>query len=155
VRQRRAALSGLKSIGGEEAVPDFIRCLADESPALVRDAARTTQPWLHRVPARELFDLATGTKPWHVQKNACLLIFEMGRWVSLPWLFRLIAGKDQRVAVLAEHLAQRWFSPPRSTRVFTTLEDSNRQAVEDAISKNEPRLPVEFVAQVRDWLTRS
>jgi HEAT repeat protein len=153
-RERRAALAGIASLGAEAAVPDFLRCLSDDSPALVREVVKVSRRWVHLMPAKELFDLASEDRPWHVRKSACRLIFEMGKWKSLPWLIRLVAGKDQRVAALAESLAQAWFSFPRSTRVFTTLEAFDRQAIESALEACEPRLSTDFVTKVRDWLSR-
>jgi hypothetical protein len=155
VSGRRAAIAALASLGRESAVPDLLRSLQDGSPAVVREARKAVHPWLHLVPAEDLFNLAAMPGPWHVRKNACQLIFELGKWKSLPGLIRLAADEDHRVAQLARELGEAWFSYPRATRVFTTLLDSDREAIEAAITANQSRIPAAFVAVVQDWLARA
>ncbi len=111
---RRAAIRGLVRLGGESVVDDLVQRIADTSAAVVREARKALIPMLHLVDVERLFRLAKSEQPWHVQRAACVLIFELGRWKSLPWLIRLTAGEDARVGELTQQLANAWFSPPRS-----------------------------------------
>jgi HEAT repeat protein len=152
---RRAAVRGLVLLGRESVVDDLVQGMADASPAVVREARNALVPMLHLVDPERLFRLTTSEHPWHVQRAACRLIFELGRWKSLPWLVRLTAGEDARVSELAQQLANAWFSPPRSWRVFTTLEDTDRRAIEDALAEYSPRIPAALSNTIRDWLSRA
>jgi HEAT repeat protein len=151
---RRAALRGIASLAEEAAVADILRCLDDVSPAVVREAQKNIAPLLYLVDAERLFQLSSGNRPWHVRRTACRLIFELGKWKSLPWLIRLSVHEDQRIAQLAQELAAAWFSFPRATRVFTTLLDAERQAILEAVDATRNRIPIGFLASIEDWLTR-
>lgn len=149
---RRAAVRGLVRLGGESAVNDLVDRIADASPSVVREARKALHPLLHVVDANRLLQLARSDQPWHVQRSACMLIFELGRWKSMPWLIPLVAGENTRVADLARQLTNAWFSPPRSWRVFTTLEGTDRRAIEDVLAQYGPRVPAALSSTIREWL---
>ncbi|TWT36624.1 hypothetical protein KOR34_15300 [Posidoniimonas corsicana] len=84
-------------------------------------------------------------------KSLCLrLLFEMGKWKSLPWLIRAFKLEDPSLRELAEQLALTWLN---SNRVFTKPSRLEREAIIDAYAAAEAIMPKTFAEELQSRLS--
>jgi len=87
------------------------------------------------------------------KQTALRLIFEKGKWDSLPWLIPAADHCDETVASNALAFIEAWFTPPLCNRVFTRPSPSEREAIQDAISAKKESLPGGFAYKLNSWIT--
>jgi hypothetical protein len=152
-RIRWAAIRGIARIAKEEAVPDLVKSLTDHSTSVVREAKKQLQPFSHSVPAEALFAIVRDGETSFIRWVALALIFEKGKWQSLPWLIRVaFTGKDE--STLARRYIEAWFSPPLCNRVFSRPSAKEREAIAHAIAEARLEPADEFVGRLQEWLDR-
>jgi HEAT repeat protein len=148
-RIRRVAIRGIARIVREGAVDDLVRLLRDNSPSVVREAKRQLEEFLGDVSGESLFAIVNEATKEHARRCAVQLIFDKGKWQSLPWLIRIAVQADEVVASMARRFIDAWFSPPLCNRVFTKPSVAEKKAIAEAVDG----LPDDmFLAQVREWL---
>jgi HEAT repeat protein len=149
---RRAAIRGLARIAKEEAVVDLVRALRDRIPSVVREAKKQLMNFLNDVPGDSLFAVVNEADTEHARKCAVRLIFNKGKWQSLPWLIQIASQEDEAVASLSRRLIEAWFSPPLCNKVFTKPSTDERQAIHEAMGRLRRETDVEFSAKLHEWL---
>lgn len=150
--RRRAAVFGIARIGGESAVPKLLKSLRDDSPSVSREAGRQLRPFAHLIQGSELLNIVFDDPRDHVRTVSLRLIFEMGKWRSLPWLIRSLAHQDPNVTSQAEELIESWFSPPLSCKVFTRSTDHDRQAINQALDESKHAINRQILSNLQSWL---
>jgi HEAT repeat protein len=151
-RFRRAAIRGIARIGQERAVDELVKSLQDGSPSVVREAKQQLEPYLNAVPGEVLLAVVTNSTAVHARRCAIRLIFDKGKWQSLPWLIRAASYPDEAVALCARRFIEAWFSPPLCNRVFTKPSVAEREAIEEAMSALPRESGENFLAKLRKWL---
>lgn len=149
---RRAAVRGLAILGKESVVPELVGCLRDVSPGVIREAGRKLVPLRNSVPGEMLLSVVLEGESDHAKQMALRLIFEKGKWDSLPWLIRAADHRDGTVAKNARSFIEAWFSPPLCNRVFTKPSPSERLLIEEAVSAKKESLPKPFLEKLIGWL---
>lgn len=149
---RRAAVRGLSALGKERVVPELVGCLRDASPAVIRETGRRLMPLLNSVPGDVLLKIVHDGESEQAKQTALRLIFEKGKWDSLPWLIRAADHPDDAVAKNSRSFIEAWFSPPLCNRVFTRPSPSERQAIDEAIAAKKQSLPTPFLDKLDGWL---
>ncbi len=149
---RRAAIRGIARIAREGAVDDLLRSLRDGSPSVVREAKHQLESFLGDVSGDSLFAILTEARSENTRRCAVQLIFDKGKWQSLPWLIRIAFHQDQETAAVARRFIEAWFSPPLCNRVFTESSAMERQAIDEALHGLRPPLDDSFLARVQEWL---
>lgn len=149
---RRAAIRSLASLGGEHVALELAECLQDESLSVVREAGRRLVPVVNSTPGEKLFQVVMKGESEQARQTALRLIFEKGKWDSLPWLIRAVSHRDASVAINAQRFIEAWFTPPLCNRVFTRMSPSDRHAIEEAIAAKKESLPKRFLELLKGWL---
>jgi HEAT repeat protein len=149
---RRAAVRGLAALGKEHAVSDLVGCLRDQSPAVVRETGRRLQPLLNSVPGDMLLTVVNDGESEHAKRTALRLLFEKGKWDSLPWLIRAADHPDDTIAKNAQSYIEAWFSPSLCNRVFTRPSQAENKAIEEALAAKKVSLPKQFLNKLTAWL---
>ena len=150
---RRAAIRGLAALGKENVTPELVECLRDRSPGVVREAGRRLMPLLNFVPGGNLLQVVMNADSQQARQTALRLIFEKGKWESLPWLIRTADHPDASVAAHAQSLIEAWFTPPICNRIFTKPSPSEQQAIEEAVSIMKESLQKPFLEKLEAWLS--
>jgi HEAT repeat protein len=148
-RFRRLAIRGIARIVREGAVDDLVRLLRDSSPNVVREAKRQLEEFLGDVPGESLFAIVNEANNEHARRCAVQLIFDKGKWQSLPWLIRIALQADEAVASMARRFIEAWFSPPLCNKVFTKPSAAEKKAIDAAMDG--PRDDM-FPAKLRGFL---
>lgn len=149
-KYRRVAIRGIARIARELAVDDLVRMLRDRSPSVVREAKTQLQSFLNDVPGEAVFSIVNEADTEHARRSAVQLIFDKGKWQSLPWLIRIASLVDEAVALSARRLIAEWFSPPLCNKVFTKPSVAERKAMADAM-ETFPK-DDQFFGEVQKWL---
>jgi len=149
---RRATVRGLAALGKEVVAPELVGCLRDESPGVIREAGRKLVPLLTSVPGELLLKVVLEGESEQARQTALRLIFEKGKWDSIPWLIRAADHRDESVATSAQSFIEAWFMPPLCNRVFTRPSPSKRKVIEEAVSAKKESLPRPFLAKLEGWL---
>jgi HEAT repeat protein len=149
---RRAAIRGIARIAQEAAVAELVKSLQDTSPSVVRETKRQLEPYLNAVGGDVLLAVVRDASTEYARKCAIKLIFEKGKWQSLPWLIRATSYPDQAVAPLARRFIEEWFSPPLCNRVFTKPSVAERRAIEEAMSALPPEGGEDLLGKLQKWL---
>ena len=150
---RRTAIRGLATVGKEAVAPELVGFLRDEGPGVVREAGRRLAPMLNSIPGELLLKVVLECDSEQSRETALRLIFEKGKWDSLPWLIRAADHRDESIAKIARSFAKAWFSPPLCNRVFTTPSPSEMSLIADAISAKKESLPKSFLEDLTRWLS--
>jgi HEAT repeat protein len=150
---RRAAIRGLAVLGKESVTPELVECLRDRSPGVIREAGRRLVPLLNFVPGGDLLQVVMEGDSQQARQTALRLIFEKGKWESLPWLIRAADHPDASVAANAQSLIEAWFTPPICNRIFTRPSPSEQQAIEEAVSVKKESLQKPFLEKLEAWLS--
>jgi HEAT repeat protein len=151
-RFRCVAIRGIARIAREGAVDDLLRSLRDSSPSVVREAKRQLESFLGDVSGESLFAILTEAHSENTRRCAVQLIFDKGKWQSLPWLIRIAFRGDQEMALVARRFIEAWFSPPLCNKVFTKPSAIERQAIDEALHSLRPSQDDLFLARVQEWL---
>jgi HEAT repeat protein len=149
---RRAAIRGLAALGKEAVAPELAGCLHDESPGVVREAGRKLVPLVNSVPGEMLLKVVLEGDSEQAKQTALRLIFEKGKWDSLPWLIRAADHRDASVAKKAQSFIEAWFTPPLCNRVFSRPSPSEQQAIDEAVSAKKASWPKPFLDKLEGWL---
>lgn len=149
---RVAGVQGVARIAKERAFENLVRALQDESPSVVREAKKQLEPYMSEVHGEVLFAVAKEASGGPAKRYALELIFDMGKWQSLPWLIRAASLPDETVASLARRLTEAWFSPPSCNRVFTKPTVAQRKAVDEAVEELQRKPGDTFLQKMRGWL---
>ena len=149
---RRAAIRGIARIAKEEAADDLVRALRDGSPSVVREAKQQLEPFLDDVPGDSLFAVVNEVDGETARRCAVQLIFDKGKWQSLPWLLRIAFGEDQLCALLARQRIEAWFSPPLCNKVFTKPSAVEKKAIDEAMDELRSFMKDAFVGKMHEWL---
>ncbi|HAY81485.1 MAG TPA: hypothetical protein DCY79_16900 [Planctomycetaceae bacterium] len=113
----------------------------------------TVQPHAARLGAEYLASLITADTPEHGGRSILRMVFEIGKWQSLPVLVRAAAmNVHAEIAFYAERLIELWFTPPRSVRVFTRPTESQRKQLVDSLAAARQEMRPEFLADISKWL---
>ncbi|TWT48990.1 HEAT repeat domain-containing protein [Botrimarina hoheduenensis] len=145
-RFRRVAISGLARLLGDQVIHELVGWLADESPGVAKQAARSLQAHAAIVEGEQLWSVLTRSPTDNGRRTCLRLFYEMGKWKSLPWLIRAFTLNDQLVSEQSEELARRWLD---SNRVFTQPSLSEQDALTNAYREAKAMLPESFAAELR------
>jgi len=137
---------------GEGAVDDLIRLLRDGSPSVVREAKRQLEEFLGDVPGESLFAVVNEANNDDARRCAVQLIFDKGKWQSLPWLLRIASQADEPSASMARRFIEAWFSPPLCNKVFTKPSAAEKKAIDEAMDGLRTQHDEAFLAKVQEWL---
>lgn len=148
-RFRRVAIAGLARLMGEQIAHDLVDWLADESPAVAKQAARSLQDYVTAIEAEKLWGVLTRSGSDSGRKACLRLFYEMGKWKSLPWLIRSFTLGSPFVSEEAELLARTWLN---SNRVFTKPSEDERQAIIEAYEAAREAVRAEFTDELRSRL---
>jgi HEAT repeat protein len=151
-RFRRVAIRGIARIVREGAVDDLVRLLRDSSPSVVREAKRRLEEFLGDVPGESLFAIVNEASKEHARRCAVQLIFDQGKWQSLPWLIRIAFQADEAIASMARRFMEAWFSPPLCNKVFTKPSAIEKKAIDEAMDGLRTSMNDSFVGKVQEWL---
>ena len=151
-RFRSAAIRGIARIAREGAVNDLLRSLLDDSPSVVREAKRQLESFLGDVSGDSLFAILNEAHSENTRRCAVQLIFDKGKWQSLPWLIRIAFRGGQETASLARRLIEAWFSQPLCNKVFTKPSAIERQAIDEALHGLRAPQDDSFLPRVQEWL---
>jgi HEAT repeat protein len=149
---RRAAIRGIAKIGQERAVDELVKSLHDGSPSVLREAKQQLEPYVNAVPGEVLLAVVTNSTAAAARRCAIQLIFDKGKWQSLPWLIRAASCPDEAVTLSARRFIEAWFSPPLCNRVFTKPSVEERKAIEEAMSALPQESGENLLAKLRKWL---
>jgi HEAT repeat protein len=150
---RRAATRGLAALGKETVVAELLECFWDESPGVVREAGRGLASLLNSVPGEMLLQIVVESESEQARQMALRLIFEKGKWDSLPWLIRASSHRIPSVSANSQSFIEAWFTPPLCNRVFTQPSPLERQAIETAVAVEKELLPKLFLEKLQVWLS--
>jgi HEAT repeat protein len=153
--RRRAAVRAFANVGGETALPDLVRYLQDDSPAVIREVRKHLEASPSSLDGERLFRVAMEDHRGQVKEMAILLINAMGKWGSLPWLIRASVQPGRSASEFAQGLAEAWFTPPGCNRVFTTPSRQERQAIMEALDSSRRELDETFQRKLDFWLKNS
>jgi hypothetical protein len=151
-RIRRVAIRGIARIARDGAVDDLVRLLRDRSPSVVREARNQLEEFLGDVPGNALFAIVNEADSEHARRCAVQLIFDKGKWESLPWLIRIAFQADEAAASLAQRFVEAWFSPPLCNKVWTKPSLVEKKAIDMAMDAARSRQDDTFLAKVQEWL---
>lgn len=151
-RFRRVAIRGIARIAREGSVDDLVRLLRDRSPSVVHEARIQLEAFPDSVPGETLFALANEADSDHAKQCAVRMIFNKGKWPSLPWLIRVAFSMDESTAPLARKFIEAWFTPPLCNRVFTKPLAAEKMAIDEAIDGLSPHQGDPFQEQVTKWI---
>jgi hypothetical protein len=153
--RRRAAVRAFAKVGGESALPDLLRYLQDDSPAVIREVRKHLEASASSLDGEWLCRVATEDDRQHVREMAIRLINARGKWGSLPWLIRASVQRELSTAELAQGLVEAWFTPPGCNRVFTTPSRHERQAIVEALDDARRQMDQTFLRKLDLWLKDS
>lgn len=151
-RFRVVGLRGIARVAGEQAVDDLVRSLLDVSPSVVHEAKRQLERLSSEAPSEALFAIVNEATGEYARRYAVQLIFDKGKWQSLPWLIRIASLPEESVASLARRLTEAWFSPPLCNRVFTKPTAGQRKAIDEAIQELRGGPGGAFQVKLQGWL---
>ena len=134
------------------AVNDLVRLLRDSSPSVVREAKRQLEEFLGDVSGESLFAIVNDASMEYARRCAVQLIFDKGKWQSLPWLIRIAFQADEAIALLARRFMEAWFSPPLCNKVFTKPSAIEKKAIDEAMDGMQTSMDDSFVGKVQEWL---
>jgi hypothetical protein len=142
-------------VGGESALPDLLRYLQDDSPAVIREVRKHLEASASSLDGEWLCRVATEDDRQHVREMAIRLINARGKWGSLPWLIRASVQRELSTAEFAQGLVEAWFTPPGCNRVFTTPSRHERQAIVEALHDARRQMDQTFLRKLDLWLKDS
>lgn len=150
--RRRAAVRGLARIGGEAVTNELIQCLRDDSPGVTREARRQLEGPGRVLSGELLLGIINSDVRPHCRRVAVRLIFDMGKWRSLPWLIYAAVHCDPDTAAQARRFIEAWFSPPLCNKVWTKPSSSEKEAINVALSRSRESFDVPFQQKLDAWL---
>jgi HEAT repeat protein len=150
--RRRAAVRGLGLLGGEYVVGELVGYLRDDSPSVFKAVSQQLLDRLDAVPPEQLYDIVAHDHRPNVRDNTLRLIFEIGKWRSLPWLIKATAHEDESTSQCSQQLVERWFTPPLCNKVFTKPSTEERRAIDEAIATTASGLVKGFYSKLQGWL---
>jgi hypothetical protein len=153
--RRRAAVRAFAKVGGESALPDLLKYIQDESPAVIREVRKHLEISPSSLDGERLYRVAMEDHRGHVRETALRLINAMGKWGSLPWLVRASVQPDRSTGELAQRLVEAWFTPGACNRVFTTPARHERQAIIEALDDSRQEMDETFQRKLDLWLKDS
>ncbi len=151
-RFRCMAIRGIARIAKDDASGDLVRSLWDSSPRVVREAKTQLKPFVNNIAGETLFEIVSQSGVESSRRCVLQLIFEKGKWQSLPWLIRIACLDDDSLATKARHLVEEWFSPPLCNKVFTKPNASERRAIDAAIEASRRKPEDKFLERVQECL---
>ena len=80
--RRRAAVRAFAKVGEESALPDLLRYLQDDSPAVIREVRKHLEASPSSLDGEWLCRVATEDHRHHVRETALRLINAMGKWAQ-------------------------------------------------------------------------
>lgn len=110
------------------------------------------EEFLGDVPGESLFAIVNEASKEHARRCAVQLIFDKGKWQSLPWLIRIAFQADEMIALLARRFIEAWFSPPLCNKVFTKPSAIEKKAIDEAMDGLRTSMNDSFVGKVQEWL---
>lgn len=149
-KYRSAALRGIARIAAANAFTELVDGLCDMSPKVVRLSAKLIRDRLSTADVSRIYAVVRQATWRHSRFAALGLIFEAGKWRSMPWMIKAIEHWDQETCEEAARLFEMWFTPPYVNRVFTRPSADEWQAIQNALDD----LPGPRAAWARDRLTR-
>jgi hypothetical protein len=150
--RRRAAIRGLGRMAGESACDLLANQLRDESPSVVREVVRQLRRLRCLTDGEQLLPAVLDDTREFVQDAALLLITDLGKWQSLPFLIRAAACGNQRIAARAEEFVEAWFTPPRCNRIFTRPTEAESRSIRAARKELNHSLSQIFSAKLARWI---
>ncbi len=145
-RVRKAAVTALGRLLGDNAVEQLLPMLNDHSTKVGQAALAFLSQRTHLVPAARLGTMFVSSLE-HSQILIVELLDKMNLWASMPYSLRIIASGSEAIARRACDLLV-----GRLDRVFTTPTSEQRQQLESLLDDKSPSLPQDLVARLRDWL---
>ena len=153
--RRAAAVEGLARCAPDESVDVLLESLLNESPRVVREAKKQLSVHLDllrqggRDPLRTLLASLDRARSTASITAIIDLISLLGKWSSLPALLRLWSSPVEEFAIAARRAAERWFTPPRCHRVFTSPSPAEAEAIRAVVAT----LPAQDQTLVRSWVS--
>jgi HEAT repeat protein len=151
-RFRLVAIRGIAGIAREKAVDDLVHSLRDGSPSVVRETKRQLESFVRDVSGDFLFAIVNDADSELTKRCAVELIFNLGKWQSVPWLIRIAFQADEAATSLARRLIEAWFSPPLCNKVFTKPSAAEKMAIDEAMVELRTHQDDAFLARVQNWL---
>ena len=150
--RRREAIAGLARIGGESITGELIRCLQDDCRGVTREVQRLLEKSGRTLCGDELWAVVREDKRVHCRVTAIRLVFNMGKWRSLPWLIGAAVHPDANTASLAQQFIEAWFSPPRCNKVWTKPSPIEGESIKVAFSQFGAQMEPAFRNKLEAWL---
>lgn len=149
---RCAAVRAISTLPGELPDPRLTDMISDDFPSVRRATqdALILRPQL--VDRERLLSIVLSDNRWQTGQAGLTVFDGLGKWRALPYLIRGCCARCPEVAAHAETLVQRWFSPPRCNRVFTSPSEAEGDAISAALREAAPQLTPAFAGQLLEWM---
>lgn len=147
--RRRVAIAGLARVLGVRIVDELLELLTDESPSVARQAARSLEDFASDIDGVRLFGVLQSSQNDAGKKAIVRLIYEMGKWKSLPWLIRSAGLGDALVCEQASADAYSWLM---SNSVYTKPSEAQQKAIILACDEVDHAIPSSLLDQLRRLL---
>lgn len=125
-RIRRAALRALANLNPVEFVDVFRTCMADQSPAVSREAMKGLSKTRHLSAGEDLWTIFGAHSELHVRRNTLFLIARLSKWESIGYLVQAVDADNEEVRKLARSYIRRWCQQFNSTFTAPTRTQSER-----------------------------
>lgn len=145
-KYRSKAVKGMASVFGIRYLDELLPRLTDESPSVVRQAARYLRDLAGDIDGARLFSTLERSQTKAAQVEILRLIREMGKWKSLPWLLRATDLGDAFLKEQASEFAVAWLV---SNRVFTRPTPAEQREIQRAYQEVSRVIPPSLDHQLR------
>ncbi len=147
--RRIAGINGLVRTSNESVVPEIAPLLGDISARVIREATKAVAPDLHLIAGEELVSVALQAPGPFARRNAVVLLAELGKWRSIPWLLRVALEAEYETAAFAKEMLNSWFVPPKCNRVFVRPTQQERQNIAAALPMAIDNVSEETLARIK------
>lgn len=139
--RRVVAIRGISRTLIDQGVDWLLQAVTDSSPAVLRELRKSLRLMTSSVPCETLVGVAVGPFSPASHSNAIQMIFDRGKWESLPLLLGVASEGDSDAADLAIRFIEKWMSPAMCNRVFTRPSPKQASAIRQAMEEANRRIP--------------
>lgn len=145
--ERKAAVAALARVAGDDCRRDFLACLKDDSPKVVRIAEKWLCRRVYLLDLDEIVALFQVDRRLHVRFAVLGILHECDVWKGLPHLIRAAADDDQIVGVQSQKYIKR-----RYNRVFTKPSVEQQSEIQNTLRACASHLKQPFLSDFVQWL---
>lgn len=146
--RRVVAIRGIARTLMDQGVDSLLEALTDSSPAVLRELRKSLRLMTSSIPGETLVNVAVGPFSPASQSNAIQMVFDRGKWESLPLLLRVVSEGASDAADLAIRFIEKWMSPAMCNRVFTRPSPTQSSAIRQAMEEAKRRIPPVVISAI-------